>query len=292
MLKGRITKGVGGLYFVDTSSGVFKCNARGIFRKDNIKPAVGDFVLISEIPSLDDASEKTGIIEEITPRSNMLKRPWVANVQQALIVFSVVSPSINLDLLDRIIVLAEEQGLEIVVCLNKADLCPEEEMLKIRALYEKVGYKVIAVSAISGTGIAELEEVLNGKTSVFAGPSGVGKSSMTNCLIPSAQMEVGEISEKISRGKHTTRHAELLQVAQDSYVVDSPGFSNVSFEHIKRDELKLYFKEFGDNDKCRFHDCLHLNEPGCFVKEQVGKDIAKIRYDRYVRFLDDVEVKQ
>ena len=288
MLKGRIIKGVGGLYFVDTNEGVFKCNARGIFRKDNIKPAVGDFVFISEIPSLDDVPEKTGVIEEIIPRSNMLKRPWVANVQQAIIVFSIVSPSINLDLLDRIIVLAEEQGLEIVICLNKADLSPEAEMLKIRELYENVGYRVIYVSAKSGIGIAEVEEVLNGKTSVFAGPSGVGKSSITNCLIPSAQMEVGEISGKISRGKHTTRHAELLQVGQLSYIVDSPGFSNISFEHIKRNELKLYFKEFGDNDKCRFHDCLHLNEPECFVKAQIGKDIAPVRYDRYVRFLDDV----
>ena len=287
MVKGRITKGVGGLYFVDTDDGVFKCNARGIFRKDNVKPAVGDFVFISDIPSLDDVSEKTGIIEEIIPRINMLKRPWVANVQQALIVFSIVSPSINLDLLDRIIVLAEEQGLEVVICLNKADLCPEEEMRKIKELYEKAGYRVIGVSAISGMGIAEIKDVLVGKTSVFAGPSGVGKSSITNCLIPSAQMEVGEISEKISRGKHTTRHAELLQVEHDSYVVDSPGFSNVSFEHIKRNELKRYFNEFGGNDKCKFLDCLHLNEPGCFVKEQVGGEISPVRYDRYVRFLDD-----
>ncbi|MCL2873450.1 MAG: ribosome small subunit-dependent GTPase A [Defluviitaleaceae bacterium] len=284
MLKGRIIKGVGGLYFVDTGNDIFKCNARGIFRKDKIKPAIGDFVSISV---LDEVSEKTGIIEEISERRNMLVRPWVSNIDQAFVVFSIVSPVINLDLLDRIIVLAEEQGLEVVICLNKVDLCSEKELLEIKRIYTSAGYNVIGISTVTNAGINELKEALVGNTSVFAGPSGVGKSSIVNCLVPSALMEVGEISEKIRRGKHTTRHAELLRVDNNSYVVDSPGFSNVSFEHIKRYELKHYFKEFGNNDSCKFLDCLHLNEPECFVKKQVGTEILPIRYERYVRFLND-----
>lgn len=283
MINGRIIKGVGGLYFVDTDEGVFKCNARGIFRKDKIKPAIGDLVAISVLET------ESGVIEEIMPRRNMLIRPWVANVDRAVIVFSIVSPAINLDLLDRIIVLAEEQNLEIVVCLNKMDLAPENEISEVKNLYEGIGYKVVTTSAVMGFGVSELKSILGEKVSVFAGPSGVGKSSIINHIVPAALMEVGEISERISRGKHTTRHAELLQMAHNSYVVDSPGFSNVSLEHIKREQLKYYFKEFGNSDKCRFLDCMHLNEPDCFVKSNVGSAIFPIRYERYVDFINEAK---
>ncbi len=288
-LEGRITKGVGGLYSVDTEKGVYSCNVRGIFRKHGISPTVGDYVSLAEC---DDTALK-GTIAEIKERKNLLIRPKVANVDQAVVVMSIVYPSINLDVLDRLIVLIEEQGIDIVICLNKCDIAEEEKLAEVASLYTKVGYTVIPTSTKNETGINELMQSLHGKVSVFAGVSGVGKSSITNMVVPHAEMEVSGLCTKIERGKHTTRHAELLCIEKGTYIVDSPGFSDISLLHIEKDELKHLFREFNKDSlkPCRFLDCRHINEPDCSIKQLVGTEISPIRYERYVNIYNDLNKK-
>ncbi len=278
MGKGVVVKGIGGFYYIDTESGVYETRARGIFRKRKIQPMVGDVVEMSVI----DEKEKTGSLDEILPRKNALIRPKVANIDQAVIVFGAKAPDINLDLLDRFLILVEEQHLDVVIVINKIDIDTEKDYEPIAQTYKKAGYLTICTSAEKSIGMEELKTALHGKTSVFAGPSGVGKSTLLNTLFPNLDLQTGEISEKIKRGKHTTRHAELIAVMEGSYIVDSPGFTSLYLTHIPSAELQNYFREFlpFQND-CYYNGCAHINEPDCKVKEQIGIAVDETRYRRY-----------
>jgi len=282
--QGRIIKGVGGSYEVSADGIVYTCSAKGIFRNRGETPLVGDRV---EVDILDER-EYLGNIVRILERTNTLKRPRVANVDQALIVFAVTHPAINIDLLDRFLIVAENEGVDAVIVLNKADMCDGTEPAHLRSIYEGIGYKVIVMSAYTQAGVEELRERIEGRVSVLAGPSGVGKSSIVNC-ISDREMETGELSRKIARGKHTTRHAELIQIAENTFVVDSPGFTSLEIDALESDELAYCFREFRPFiGECRFNNCKHQHEPDCAIKAQVGKAITNDRYERYKGLLGGV----
>ena len=286
MLNGRIMKGIGGFYYVDTEKGLYECRARGIFRKNKQTPLVGDRVKISIV----DEDKKIGMVEEIDKRDTELIRPPISNVEKALIVFAVKNPTPHLSLLDRFIVLAERENLEIVIILTKVDLDEDNTTEKIKEIYELSGYKVIPVSSKSKMNIDKIKEELNNSVVVFAGPSGVGKSSLLNEIDPNFKLQTGEVSDKIKRGKHTTRHAELLKLECGGIVADTPGFSSLTLDDIAENELKEYFIEFDEVDTCKFgNKCIHENEPGCGVKEAVeAGEISKIRYDSYIQLLNEI----
>ena len=250
---------------------------------------MGDNVEISVL----DENDKEGSLDVIQQRKTLLTRPRVANVDQTVIVFAAKSPNLNLDLLDRFLLLVEEQQLDVVICINKIDKDKTKQYEKIAELYRSIGYIVLCVSAEKEIGIEELKQTLQNKISVFAGPSGVGKSSLINKAFPHAKMETGEISKKIQRGRHTTRHAELIQIGQQSYIVDSPGFTSLYLEGITTETLQYYFKEFQQYvHKCYYTSCSHTHEPDCAVKEQLNKDISEIRYCRYVTIYEELEEKE
>lgn len=286
-MTGKIIKGIAGFYYVHVpKKGVFECKAKGIFRNKNIKPLIGDNVEIDII----DLEEKIGNIIKINERSNQLIRPTVANIDQAIIVFSVDNPKPNLNLLDRFLIATEKEDINSIVCFNKVDL-DKEEAKTYENIYTKAGYKVFQTSIKLNIGIDSLKETLYDKTSVFAGPSGVGKSSLLNMLDAEIELETGEVSHKIKRGKHTTRHAELISFHDDSYVVDTPGFSSLSLDEIEENDLKNYFKEFVKYESdCRFYGCNHLSEPDCKVKEAIeNNEISKSRYNSYKLIYDELK---
>ena len=287
MINGKIIKGIGGFYYVDTENGLYECRARGIFRKNKITPLVGDRVSISVV----DEENKKGVVEEIEERDTELVRPPIANVDNALIVFAIKNPSPNLSLLDRFIVLAEKENLEIVIVFTKVDLDTDGELLgELKDIYEVSGYKVISVSNKLKLNIDKIKEELKENTVVFAGPSGVGKSSLLNEVDKNFELKTGEVSDKIKRGKHTTRHAELLKLECGGMVADTPGFSSLTLDDIDESELKEYFIEFDKYDECRFGSrCIHENEPSCAVKEAVENgDISKKRYESYIQLLNEI----
>ena len=287
MINGKIIKGIGGFYYVDTENGLYECRARGIFRKNKITPLVGDRVSISVV----DEENKKGVVEEIEERDTELVRPPIANVDKALIVFAIKNPSPNLSLLDRFIVLAEKENLEIVIVFTKVDLDTDGELLgELNDIYEVSGYKVISVSNKLKLNIDKIKEELKENTVVFAGPSGVGKSSLLNEVDKNFELKTGEVSDKIKRGKHTTRHAELLKLECGGMVADTPGFSSLTLDDIDESELKEYFIEFDKYDECRFGSrCIHENEPSCAVKEAVENgDISKKRYESYIQLLNEI----
>ena len=274
---GRIIKGVGGSYEVSCNDDVYTCSARGVFRNRGLTPMIGDNVEIDIIAP----HEKTGSVARIFPRKNTLKRPKVANIDQALIIFSITHPAINIGLLDNFLVLSEKEGVDATLVLNKSDIYNYGEGARLQQKYENIGYKVIMMSALTKDGIEQLQEQLAGKVSVLAGPSGVGKSSIINCISPKL-MEIGELSRKIERGKHTTRHAELIKIGTDTFVVDSPGFTALAMDNLDPNETAQYFREFRPFlGTCRFNDCKHLREPGCAIKDQVGQTISAERYEWY-----------
>ena len=286
MIEGRIIKGIGGFYYIETEKGLYECRARGIFRKNKITPLVGDFVKISVV----DEDNKKGVVEEIQERKTELVRPPIANVNKALIVFAVKNPTPHLSLLDRFIVLAERENLEIVIILTKIDLDDDNTFEKIKNIYEPCGYKVIGVSNLENKNIDKVKEELKDNTVVFAGPSGVGKSSLLNQIDSNFQLKTGDVSDKIKRGKHTTRHAELFELKFGGMVADTPGFSSLTLDDIEDIDLKDYFIEFEDHDDCKFGSrCIHQNEPNCAVKEAVEKgEIPKERYERYIQLLNEI----
>ena len=287
MINGKIIKGIGGFYYVDTENGLYECRARGIFRKNKITPLVGDRVSISVV----DEENKKGVVEEIEERDTELVRPPIANVDKALIVFAIKNPSPNLSLLDRFIVLAEKENLEIVIVFTKVDLDADGELLEeLKSIYEVSGYKVIPVSNKLKLNIDKIKEELKENTVVFAGPSGVGKSSLLNEVDKNFELKTGEVSDKIKRGKHTTRHAELLKLECGGMVADTPGFSSLTLDDIDESELKEYFIEFDKYDECRFGSrCIHENEPSCAVKEAVENgEISKKRYESYIQLLNEI----
>ena len=286
MLEGIIIKGIGGFYYIDTDKGVYECRARGIFRKDKITPLVGDHVKMSIV----DEENKKGVLEEIEKRDTELVRPPIANVNKAIIVFAIKNPNPNLSLLDRFIVLAEREYLEIVIVLTKSDLATDEELEKLKNIYEVSGYKVIPVSNNKELNIDKVKAELKGNIVVFAGPSGVGKSTLLNNIDSKFQLQTGEVSDKIKRGKHTTRHAELLKLECGGMVADTPGFSSLTLDDIEENELKDYFIEFENfSDECKFGGrCMHENEPSCGVKNAVKENkISKERYESYLQLLNE-----
>lgn len=286
MINGIIIKGIGGFYYVKTKTDIIECRARGIFREENLTPLVGDKVRIRI-----SEEDNTGYVEEIYPRTSKLLRPPVANITQAIIVMSIKKPDINTWLLDRFLIMAEHENLEIIICINKSDLMPEKS-LELKKIYENIGYKVINTSVVAGLGIDELKNSLKNNISVFAGPSGAGKSSLLNAVNNNFKLETGDVSTKTKRGKHTTRHVELLELHENAFVLDSPGFSSLNIDFIEEDiKLKSYFREiYKYGEKCRFISCLHANEPDCEVKKQVEEgNISKERYDNYLLFLEEIK---
>ena len=286
MIEGRIIKGIGGFYYIETEKGLYECRARGIFRKNKITPLVGDFVKISVV----DEDNKKGVVEEIQERKTELVRPPIANVNKALIVFAVKNPTPHLSLLDRFIVLAERENLEIVIILTKIDLDDDNTFEKIKNIYEPCGYKVIGVSNLEKKNIDKVKEELKDNTVVFAGPSGVGKSSLLNEIDKNFKLKTGDVSDKIKRGKHTTRHAELFELEFGGMVADTPGFSSLTLDDIEDVDLKDYFIEFDNYDDCKFGSrCIHQNEPNCAVKEAVENgEIPKERYVSYIQLLNEI----
>ena len=287
-MQGKIIRGIGGFYYVHAEDGiVYECRAKGIFRKEKIKPLPGDNV---EISPVQDEEKPAGNVDAILPRKNVLIRPAVANVDQALVVFAAASPKPNLNLLDRFLISMEQQQIPVVICFNKTDLVDVKEEELLRDTYAH-SYPVQLISAANGEGIEEVQRLLDGKTTVVAGPSGVGKSSLTNQLQPHVQMEVGDISRKIERGRHTTRHTELIYLRPHTYFLDTPGFSSLYLTGIAYEELWQYFPEFVSYEPyCRFQGCMHISEPDCAVKEALAKGkIAASRYENYVMLAEELK---
>ena len=290
-MHGKIIKGIAGFYYVFVvESGIYECKAKGAFRKEKIKPLVGDNVEI-EVLSEDD---KTGNIIAIDSRKNELIRPAVANIDQALVVFAAVKPDPHFNLLDRFLVMMERKDIPVILCFNKKDIATEPKIKELESIYEKCGYPVIFTSALEKENIDEIRSLLKGKTTAIAGPSGVGKSSLINELQSFVTMETGSISTKIDRGKHTTRHSEFITIDDNSFIMDTPGFSSLYVNDFEKEDLKYYFREFEPYEgQCKFNGCDHIHEPGCAVKEALDSgNIHKIRYDNYVEMYKELKEKK
>ena len=293
-MQGKIIKGIAGFYYIEThDEKIYECKAKGIFRKDNVKPLVGDNVMIDII----DEENKKGNITEILPRKNRLLRPPVANVDQAVILFAIVKPDPNYNLLDRFLIMMRQQNLPVIICFNKQDIATEEEQQELYNAYEKCGYKVLFISVKEDKGLDELKELLRGKTTTLAGPSGVGKSSLLNKLVPDALMQTGELSRKIDRGKNTTRHSELFYVSElskgeeETYLFDTPGFTSLNLNDVTTDNLMQYYPEFEEFEpECRFGGCSHIAEPDCGVKNALSEGkISAVRYENYKIIYEDLK---
>lgn len=283
-MRGKIIKGIAGFYYVhvggrEGTGKVYECKAKGVFRKNHQKPLVGDDV---ELYALDE-ERALGNITEILPRKSELIRPAVANVDQALVIFAITKPRPNFNLLDRFLIMMERQGLSCGICFNKLDIDADGKGEEYKRIYEDCGYRVFLISAEQNRGVEAVKERLLGKTTTVAGPSGVGKSSLVNRLQDNVRMRTGDISEKIDRGKHTTRHTELIAVAEDTYILDTPGFSSLGLFDVKKEELAAFYPEFAGYEKrCRFAGCSHVSEPVCGVRDAVeGGEIARMRYENY-----------
>ena len=285
-MQGKIIRGIAGFYYVHNGSRIYECKARGAFRNDGIKPLVGDNV---EIEVLDDTTGEGSIIRILARHSEII-RPAVANVDQAMIIFAIARPDPNFNLLDRFLIMMQQKGLDCMIVFNKQDIATDAEKDSIRTAYEGCGCRVYFISAVNEEGIDEIKSALKGKTTTVAGPSGVGKSSLINVLQSSVTMETGAISDKIDRGRHTTRHSEMIAIDEDTYILDTPGFSSLKLFDVDRYSLKDCYSEFDPyRGQCRFLDCMHVNEPDCRVKEAVDKgEIARLRYDNYVRLLQEL----
>ena len=289
MNQGKIIKGIAGFYYVHVDSlGVYECKAKGIFRKQDIKPLVGDNVIIEVL----DEDNRIGNITEILPRTSELIRPAAANVDQALVIFAITNPEPNFNLLDRFLVMMDYQNLPTVILFNKEDLADDSEKEKVRNIYRDCGCTLLFASAAKEQGLSEVREILMGKTTILAGPSGVGKSSLTNYLLQKSTMETGDVS-RIGRGRHTTRHSEIFCMEKDSYICDSPGFTSLMLPDIEAGELRYYYPEFAWYEgKCRFNGCVHVNEPDCAVKSAVEEGIiCRERYDSYLCLYDELKRK-
>ena len=289
-MQGKIIRGIAGFYYVHNGSRIYQCKAKGIFRKDGIKPLVGDDV---EMDVIDDKTGEGNIIR-ILPRKSEIIRPAVANVDQALIVFAIARPEPNFNLLDRFLIMMQQKGLPCIIAFNKQDIAGEDEKEYIRRSYEDCGCRVHFISVAAGEGIEGLKNELLHKTTTLAGPSGVGKSSLINELKQQMIMETGSVSEKIERGRHTTRHSELIAIDEDTYILDTPGFSSLRLFDLDKNELKDYYSEFAEYEgECRFLDCLHINEPDCKVKQAVDQGkISGLRYGNYLKLIEEIKISE
>ena len=287
-MQGKIIKGIAGFYYIYAENDeIYECKAKGIFRKDKQKPLVGDNV---EIEVLDE-QEKEGSVTAILPRKNSLIRPAVANVDQAFVIFAMENPKPNFMLLDRFLIMMEYQDVPVTICFNKKDLLEEQAIEEFAGVYKKCGYSVLYTSAEKEEGIRELHELLDGRTTAVAGPSGVGKSSLVNRLQPNVQMETGSISRKIERGKHTTRHSEIIPIAADTYIMDTPGFSTLYIPGFEKEDLQNFYPEFKEYEPyCRFKGCSHISEPDCGVKEALAEGkISPLRYENYKLLYEELK---
>lgn len=289
-MKGKIIKGIAGFYYVYAEENTYECKAKGKFRNQKVKPLVGDDVEITVL----DEQELLGNIECILPRHSELIRPAVANVDQTLVVFAAASPEPNWNLLDRFLIMMQRQHVPTIICFNKNDLVAEETIMQYRNIYAKSGCQILEASTYKEHGMDALRQVLQGKTTALAGPSGVGKSSIMNMLNPGAHMDTGDISRKIQRGRHTTRHSEILPIGEDTYLMDTPGFSSIYFYDLEPEELKLYYREFEAYEPyCRFGGCNHIGERECGVKQAVADgEIASSRYENYCLFFEELKDKR
>lgn len=293
MLEGKIIKGIGGFYYVEADGAMYECKAKGVFRKEGQTPLAGDNVKISVVDSVDENTpdKLEGRIDEILPRKNSLVRPPVANLEQLFIVSSAVEPSINTFNIDKLVAVAEFKGIEPIIVFTKIDL--SNEYLKPAEVYEKAGFKVVVCNNETGEGSSEVRALLSGKLSAFTGNTGVGKSSLLNAIDSDLELPTAAISEKLGRGRHTTRHTELFKIA-GGYVADTPGFSSIDFEKcetIFKDDLFDCFREFRPYfGACKFSTCTHTCEKGCAVCKAVENgNIAKSRHDSYVAMFNQVK---
>lgn len=282
-ITGVIVKGIGGFYYVNTPLGIIECRAKGLFRKKGQTPLVGDKVEVEL-----NSDNKTGTVATIFERKNALVRPAVANVSQMLAVVALESPKPNLYVLDKLIASAEFAGLKVVICFNKTDLTDD---MSLPEIYKKAGFDVIVTSAANQVNIEEIKSVLKDEITVFAGNSGVGKSSLLNCVLAKDMFETGTVSEKTERGRHTTRHSQLEELPFGGYIIDTPGFSSFELDMIEEGELSRLFREFdGYLGGCRFLDCQHRNEPDCTVLDAVESgEIARSRHESYVTLFDEIK---
>lgn len=281
-MQGIIVKGIAGFYYVKIEDKIYECKARGRFRHKSLSPLVGDRVEI-------EVKNDKGFILDILPRTSELIRPAIANVSQAIIVFAVKNPEYNEDLLNKFLVLCESNKINVIVCFNKIDLISSEELKKMTLKVENMGYEVICLNAKKGEGLENIRENLKDDITVLCGPSGVGKSTILNGIIGKDKMETGALSEKLQRGKQTTRHVELLET-DGGYLADSPGFSSLELSNVEKEELQYCFPEFKAyyND-CKFSTCMHYKEPGCAVKNAVDENlISKDRYNFYIKTLEEI----
>lgn len=287
-MKGKIVKGISGFYYVHVAeTGIYECKAKGIFRNQKIKPLVGDDV---EIVVLDE-EKRIGNVEKILPRTRELIRPAVANIDMALVIFAAAKPDPNFNLLDRFLCMMEYQKVPVTICFNKCDLVTEEQREVLRKIYELAGYELLFTSAKTQENVEKLKSVLQGKMTAVAGPSGVGKSSLINDLQDAVQMQTGGISDKIERGKHTTRHSQIILIAENTYIMDTPGFSSMDLPGFSKEDLWTCYPEFVRFEPgCRFIGCSHIGEPDCGVKTALAEGkISQVRYDNYVQLYQEMK---
>ena len=287
-MQGKIVKGISGFYYVHVvGTGIYECKAKGVFRNRKVKPLVGDNV---EIVVLDE-EKRLGNVEKILSRKNELIRPAVSNIDMALVIFAAAKPDPNFNLLDRFLCMMEYQKVPVTICFNKCDLVSEEEKEKLQQIYAPAGYEILFTSVKTGENIDNLKALLADKTTTVAGPSGVGKSSLINELQTGVRMQTGAISDKIGRGKHTTRHSEIISIGQDTYIMDTPGFSSMDLPGFEKEDLWTCYPEFVPYEpECRFIGCSHIGEPDCGVKNALAEGkISQVRYDNYVMLYEEMK---
>jgi len=284
---GRIIKNYNGYYYVETKGReLFTCKVKGKLKQERFSMVTGDYVEF-------ETKENEGMITAILPRKNFLQRPLMANVDVAVVTFALIDPDFNSLLMDKLLALTEMAGIPTVIVLNKKDLATTQQLSRLQKIYTQIGYQVILLSAVKNEGVEQLRQIITGKVAVFAGPSGVGKSTLLNCLDSNLHLNTGDVSKKIGRGKHTTRFAQLLPFC-GGFIADTPGFGNINLEEMVMDSLERGFREFAAlAPDCKFTGCTHIHEPGCAVKAALEDgSISASRYASYVTMFKELALKK